>query len=90
VKERGDRLTPAPGDRSASRLRELSPEIVVVIDRAADKRCQVEVYRLDRFGAEYPSVLHETMDTYEVADARARRIKRDPGEELVSASTNSS
>ena len=41
------------------------------------KRWQVEVYRLDRRGVEYPSVLQVSMDTFEAADARAHRIKRD-------------
>jgi hypothetical protein len=41
------------------------------------KRWQVEVYRRDRLGVEHPPVLQATMTTYEAADARAHRIRRD-------------
>ena len=41
------------------------------------KRWQVEVYRRDRLGVEHPPVLQATMSTYEAADARAHRIRRD-------------
>lgn len=40
-------------------------------------RWQVEVYRRDEFGVEHPPVLQATMSTYEAADARAHRIRRD-------------
>jgi hypothetical protein len=41
------------------------------------KRWQVEVYRRDLLGVEHPPVLQATMSTYEAADARSHRIRRD-------------